>query len=90
MSVWLTVALWAVAAALTLAVFVALVKGGRPLRTAFSSGLQGFGALLAVNVTGIFTGVSLGVNAFTALCCAVLGTPGVVALLVLKTVFHLG
>lgn len=87
---WLLAALWAVAAALTLAVFVALVRGGRPLRTALSSGVQGIGALLAVNVAGIFTGVSLGVNAFTALCCAVLGAPGVVALLVLKTVFHLG
>lgn len=86
----LVIGLWAVAAALTLAVFIALVKGGRPVRTALSSGLQGFGALLAVNVAGIFTGVSMGVNIFTAACCAVMGVPGVVALLVLKTVFHIG
>lgn len=90
MSVWLLAVLWAVAAAVTLAVFVALVKGGRPLRNALSNTLQGFGALLAVNVAGIFTGVSLGVNTFTAACCAVLGIPGVVTLLVLKTIFHLG
>lgn len=82
--------LWAVAAALTLAVFIALVKGRRPVRSALSSGLQGFGALLAVNVAGIFTGVSMGVNALTAACCVVMGVPGVVALLVLKTVFHIG
>lgn len=87
---WLVPVLWAVAAALSLAVFIALVRGGRPVRTALSSGLQGFGALLAVNVAGIFTGVSMGVNALTLACCGALGIPGVVTLLLLKTIFHIG
>ena len=81
---------WAVAATVTLFVFIALVKGGRPVRRALSSGLQGFGALLAVNVAGIFTGVSVGVNALTAAACLLLGAPGVVALLLLKAVFRIG
>lgn len=81
---------WAVAAAVTLSVFIALVKGGRPVRGALSSGIQGFGALLAVNVAGIFTGVSVGVNALTAATCFLLGAPGVVALLLLKAVFRIG
>lgn len=86
----LTVGLWAVAAAVTLAVFVALVRGGRPIRTALVSGFQGLAALLAVDAVGGFTGVSLGINALSGACCAVLGVPGVVGLLVLKTVFRLG
>lgn len=90
MNVWVWIGLWAVAAGVTLAVFVALVRGGQPLRRAVSSGLQGFGALLMVDVAGMFTGVSLGINWLTAGCCAVLGAPGVIALLVLKTIFRIG
>lgn len=86
----LMIALWAAAAAVSLAVFIALVKGGRPIRGAVSSCLQGFGALLAVDVAGIFTGVSVGVNALTAFCCGVLGVPGVITLLILRTIFRIG
>ena len=89
MNMW-PIVWWVVAAALALAVFIALVKGGRPVRTALSNGVQGFAALLAVNVAGIFTGVSLSLNALTAFCCGVLGIPGVITLLVLKTIFQIG
>lgn len=90
MRVGILVGFWTVAAAVSLAVFVALVRGGRPIRRAVNGAVQGLGALLAVNVAGIFTGVSLGLNALTAGACAVLGVPGVVTLLVLKTIFRVG
>lgn len=87
---WVIIVCWVAAALITVAVFVTLVRGGRPIRTAFLSGAQGIGALLAVDVAGIFTGVSVGLNALTLLCGAILGVPGVIGLLVLKTVFQIG
>lgn len=90
MRVGILVGFWTVAAAAALAVFVALVRGGRPVSRALSGAVQGLAALLAVDVAGIFTGVSLSVNALTAGTCAVLGVPGVVTLLILKTIFRVG
>lgn len=87
---FLSAALWAAGGCVALAVFIALVRGGKPLRTGLSSGVGGIAALLAVNTAGIFTGVSLGINLFTGACCLILGVPGVVALLVLKTIFQIG
>lgn len=49
--------------------------------------MQGACALAAVNVTGMFTGVSLGLNLFTAGVCGALGIPGVVTLLFLRVIF---
>ena len=56
---------------------------GRWLRSAVS----GVGALLAVDVLGTLTGVSLGINALTLSVGGVLGVPGVITLLLLKVVF---
>jgi hypothetical protein len=45
--------------------------------------------LAAVNVAGIFTGVSLGINLISGLTCLVLGVPGIITLLLLKLIFPL-
>ena len=45
------------------------------------------GALAAVNVSGVLTGVSLGLNWCTFGVCAALGVPGVIGLLLLKVIF---
>lgn len=55
----------------------------RPLRSLLSGGIQGICALMAVNVAGIFTGVSLGINLYSSLVCLFLGVPGVVSMLIL-------
>ncbi|MGI6264166.1 MAG: pro-sigmaK processing inhibitor BofA family protein [Acutalibacteraceae bacterium] len=73
---------WGVlAAGAALAVVIAAFRAGRPIRRLAGSAVQGLCALAAVDVAGAFTGVSLGLNAFTGGCCAVLGIPGVIALL---------
>lgn len=69
-----------------IAVGAAAFKTGRPIRSVIGSGIQGLCALAAVNVTGAFTGVSLGLNLFSGACCVVLGIPGVIALLVEKII----
>ncbi len=53
------------------------------IKKIFKSTFMGVLALLAVNFTAVFTGVSLSVNAVTLSISAVLGMPGVLSLLVL-------
>lgn len=87
MSLWLRILVGAVGICLLVVVGVALIRSKRPVRVLIGSGAQGLCALAAVNVVGAFTGVSLGLNLLSGLCCLVLGVPGVVALLILKVIF---
>ena len=89
MGTWLTIGLYGIAAAVCLWMLVTLIKSKRPVRGLLGSALQGACALAAVNVTGMFTGVSLGINVFTGAVSAVLGVPGVITLLLLKVIFSL-
>ena len=79
--------LWCVAGGILMAVLIGAVKTGRPIRALLSSALQGACALAAVNVTGMFTGISLGLNALSGIACAAAGVPGVITLLLLKLIF---
>jgi pro-sigmaK processing inhibitor BofA len=88
MSLWLQILVYAVGIGLVIAVITALFRTKKPIRALVGSGAQGVCALAAVNILGTFTGVSLGLNVFTGLCCAVLGIPGVISLLVLKIIMN--
>lgn len=77
-----------------LAVVAAVRLFAAPLRLALRlvlrlvlSALLGFAALLALNWTGGFTGVTLGFNLPNALTVGVLGVPGLLLLLLLQWVF---
>lgn len=88
----MTLFLWcacAVGAAALLAVTVALLSTGHPLKALGKSAATGFLALAAVNVAGGLTGVSLGLGWLSAAVCTVLGLPGVATLLFLKSMFLL-
>lgn len=50
------------------------------------SALQGIAAMCAVNLTGLFTGVTLAVNWYTIASFIVLGLPGVIGALILKLI----
>lgn len=89
MSPGLTIAASCLGAVIAIAVGIALFRSGRPVRRLAGSGAQGICALAAVNVAGAFTGVSLGLNLFSGLCCLVLGIPGVITMLLLKLIFNL-
>lgn len=90
MSLGLQILVYTVGGLVAIAVGVALLKSGKPVRGLLSSGVQGVCALAAVNVAGAFTTVSLGFNLLSGLCCLVLGIPGVITLLVLKVIFQIG
>lgn len=70
-------------------VFRAMIRTRRPVRSLLGSALQGVCALAAVNVTGLLTGVTLGVNWLSAVCCTVLGVPGVITLLMCNVILAL-
>lgn len=81
--------LWCIVAAFGVAVLIGAFLTKKPIRTLLSSALQGACALAAVNVTGAFTGVSLGLNALSGIACALGGVPGVITLLLLKLIFEI-
>lgn len=87
MSTWLSVVCGVIAAGIVLAVLIAQFRTKRPIRGILKTGLQGVCALAAVDVAGIFTGVSLGLNVFTGLVSLVLGLPGVIGILLLNLIF---
>lgn len=53
-------------------------KGGRSMAL---SSLAGIASLFAVNTAGLITGITLSVNWYTLALSAVMGLPGVIALL---------
>ena len=85
LGLWILWGVLGVAIAIMLA--VGLYRSGRPVRSLIASGLQGICALAAVNITGAFTGVSLGLNVLTGAFGLLLGVPGIITLLILKVIF---
>lgn len=67
-----------------LTVMTVTLRSGHPLRHWLTSLIQGVCAIAAVDVAGIFTGVSLGFSWFSVACCAIFGIPGVISLLLMR------
>ena len=74
--------------AVSAAIMVVLVRSGKPVRGLLSSAIQGLAALVVVNITGAFTGVSLGLGPFSGGVAAVLGIPGVISMVLVKTMLR--
>ncbi|MBQ1210377.1 MAG: pro-sigmaK processing inhibitor BofA family protein [Clostridia bacterium] len=70
-----------------LALLIAYGREGKPLRRLLSTALQGLCALAAVNVAGVFTGVTLGLGWLTGGVAMLLGLPGVAGLLLMRLLF---
>lgn len=75
----------AVIAAVAVAWWV--VKSEKGASSFALSALGGIGAMCAVNLTGLLTGVTLSVNWYTVIASVLLGLPGVICMTVLDTVF---
>ncbi len=87
MGIGTTVMVVAAAVIMTIPILVMQHRIGKPIRGVAVTGLQGFCALAAVNVTGMFTGVSLSLNWLTGCVGMVFGLPGVAGLLFLNVLF---
>ena len=86
MPIGLKVAVYVVCGTVIMAVCVALFRTQKPLRYLLASLVEGVCAMAAVDVVGIFTGISLGFGWFSMGCCAVLGIPGVVSMLLMRAI----
>lgn len=75
------------AAACLCGVIIVVLKNSRAAQKFALGAIGGLAALAAVDLSAAFTGVGLGINAFTLLCSAVLGLPGVTAMLFLRLMF---
>lgn len=60
-------------------------KNKKPLKRAFVNMLIGVFSLVIINVAGIFWDIGLGVSPFSLTVSASLGVPGVVAMVLIKT-----
>ncbi len=86
MSLGLRVAVYTVLGAAVLAVMITLFRTGKPLRFTLASFAEGVCAMAAVDVVGIFTGISLGFGWFSMICCATFGIPGVISMLLMRAI----
>lgn len=87
MSLGMQILCYTVGGLIAVWILIGLFKSGKPIRSLAVSAIQGFCALAAVNITGAFTGVSIGLNLFSTIGAVALGVPGVITLLILKTLF---
>ena len=60
-------------------------KNKKPFKRAFINMLLGVLSLVAVNIAGLFWDVGVGVSSFSLTVSATLGVPGVVAMVIIKT-----
>ena len=84
MSGWLTAVVWCLLIAVALATALSLLRTARPIRNWLSLTAGGLLAVTAVNLFGTFTGVSLGFGYVPLASGAVLGVPGVIAVLLAR------
>ena len=84
-----TVLVCVVLAIAALCVLIAFVRSGRFFGAVVGSIVQGVVSLLAVNVAGMLTGVTVAVNPVTLGAVSLLGIPGTIGLVLLDTIFKI-
>ncbi len=68
-----------------LAVIYFAYKSGNPIKSIIKSVFQGVISLMAVNVLGLMTGVTIAVNWYTLSCVCLFGLPSTITLVLLDT-----
>ena len=69
-------------------ILFSMLRSGHFLRSLLASAVQGIVALLAVNVLGTLTGVTLAVNPCTLSFCGLFGMPGTIGFCLLDTLLR--
>jgi len=73
-------------AAFGLGIIILLLRNTNALKKLALSGVGGIAAFGAVNLSGIFTGVSLVPNLWTICTAIILGLPGVIGMMFVKLI----
>ena len=84
--IWITLISLAVFGLLILIQLI--IKAKKPVQRAVGGMVVGLCALLAVNITGLLTGVSLPLSPLSLGVSAAAGIPGVTAMLLLNLIFY--
>lgn len=70
------------------AVIASMFKSGHFIKSILTTAFQGITSLLAVNVVGLITGVSIAINWYTITTASVFGIPSSITFLILNTIFR--
>ena len=81
MSDWITLIVCGIIFLLLFSIQI-IIRAKNPLKKTFFSMLKGITTLVAVNILGVFTGVTLPVSLLSLAIAAVVGMPGVTAMLI--------
>ena len=76
------------AAICALAVIIAMKKSGHFFKSLIISAVQGTAALLAVNASGVMTGVTVPVNALSISSGVIFGIPGTIFHIIAKVIIR--
>lgn len=87
MGLGLKIFLGVVISAAVIVILGTMIKSKHGLRGFILTALQGIIAIFAVNTAGLITGVTIAVNWYTLGFGMLCGTPAVVAMLVMGTIF---
>lgn len=68
-----------------LAVMLTMLKSGNFFKSLLKAFIQGITSMMAVNVLGLLTGVTIAVNWYTLLTVSLFGLPSTVTLILLDT-----
>lgn len=81
MSDWITLIVCGIIFLLLFSIQI-IIRAKNPLKKTFFSMLKGIATLVAVNILSVFTGVTLPVSLLSLAIAAVVGMPGVTAMLI--------
>ncbi len=70
------------------AIIVSMLRSGHFFKNFFTTAFQGITSLLAVNVIGLITGVTIAINWYTIATVSVFGIPSSITFLILNTLFR--
>ena len=71
-----------------ISVLISFFRSGHLIKNLLITAFQGILSLLAVNVTGLATGVTLFLNWYTIAAVSFFGLPGTITLTILKFIFR--
>lgn len=67
----------------SIAVLLAVLKSSHPFKNMITSSFQGIISMMAVNVLGLMTGVTISVNWYTILSACIFGIPSTITMVLL-------
>lgn len=88
MGMGLKITVYVVLGLAALTVVLAMLRSHRGVRAILLTAVQGVAAICAVNLLGLLSGVNIALNWYSVSVGVLFGTPGVIGILLLNTLFR--